>query len=71
MITHNIPRTPGQLSRMMRSTVNPIAKIGKENALRKVASFSLIASKSLVNRSIAFSNFDDLMLYDERLDILL
>lgn len=66
-----IPRTPGQPSRIIKRTVDPTAKTGKQKALRKVASLAYITPKSLAKRFVIFPNCSDLMMYEVRFDILL
>jgi hypothetical protein len=70
-MTKIMPNTPGQPKRVMSKAVVPIANIGKENALRKVASLIYITPKSLDSRLVIFPNCDDLITYRVRLDILL
>lgn len=70
MATNKIPSTPGQPSRIMRRTVAPMAKIGKENELRKMLSLIQMTPKSLANKFVIFPSCKDLITYEVREEIL-
>lgn len=64
------PNTPGQPNRRISKTVAPMAKTGKLNALKKMASLISITPRSLANKFVILPSCELLMTYEVSDDIL-